>query len=276
MSSNSGISRFFYDFKRYTPLLKNLVTKDIKIKYRRSALGIAWSILNPMLTMIVLTQVFQLILRIQVENFATYYIVGSAMWTFFSEATTISLDAILGSSSLIKKVYIPKYIFPLEKCIYSLVNFMFSLIAVLIVMLIQGVYPTLTTLLFPIPVFYCFLFTCGMCFILSAVTVYFRDIAHLYSVFLTMWIYLTPIIYPIKLIEDQLAAKPDDTFINIVYTAIQYNPLTHFVEYFRDVVMYNTIPSLEQNLTCLSISGVVFILGCLIFKKAEGKFILHI
>ncbi len=276
MSSYSGANRFFNDFKRFTPLLKNLVTKDIKIKYRRSVLGIAWSILNPMLTMIVLTQVFKMLLKIEVDNFATYYIVGSAMWGFFSEATTISLDAILGSASLIKKVYIPKYIFPLEKCLYSLVNFMFSLIAVLIVMLFQGVYPTFTTLLFPIPVLYCFLFTCGMCLLLSAITVYFRDIAHLYSVFLTMWIYLTPIIYPIQIIENQLAAKPDDTFIKIVHTVIQWNPMTHFVQYFRDVVMYNTVPGLSENLSCLAISCFVFFVGCFVFKKAEGKFILHI
>ncbi len=276
MSTRSGVSRFFYDFKRYTPLLKNLVTKDIKIKYRRSALGIAWSILNPMLTMIVLTQVFSMLLRVQIENFATYYIVGSAMWGFFSEATTISLDAILGSASLIKKVYIPKYIFPLEKCLYSLVNFMFSLIAVLIVMLFQGVYPTFTSLLFPIPVFYCFLFTCGMCLILSAVTVYFRDIAHLYSVFLTMWIYLTPILYPVSLIKDALNANPESLLYKTVNIVVQVNPMTHFVQYFRSVVMYSEIPGLKENLGCFGVGAGVFLLGCLIFKKAEGKFILHI
>ena len=272
----SGVKKFFYDFKRFMPLLRNLVTKDIKIKYRRSVLGILWSILNPLLTMIVLTQVFQLILRIQIDNFATYYIVGSSLWAFFSEASTISLESILGSASLIKKVYIPKYIFPLEKCFFALVNFLFSLIAVVIVMLIQGVYPTWTTLLFPLPVIYCFVFTCGICLFLSAATVYFRDIAHLYSVLLTMWIYLTPILYPIKLIEDQVTAKPDDAFIRIVYRVVTMNPMTHFVEYFRDVVMYNTVPGLHDNLVCIAVSLGVFLVGCLVFKKAEGKFILHI
>lgn len=271
-----GVKKFFYDFKRFMPLLKNLVTKDIKIKYRRSVLGILWSILNPLLTMIVLTQVFSLILRIQIDNFATYYIVGSAMWNFFAEASTISLESILSSSALIKKVYVPKYIFPLEKCLFSLVNFMFSLIAVVIVMLIQGVYPTWTTLLFPIPVLYCFMFTCGVCLFLSAATVYFRDIAHLYSVLLTMWIYLTPILYPISLIEDQLKAKPNDAFIALVYRVCTLNPMTHFVEYFRAVVMYNTVPSLQDNLSCLGIAALVFAFGCFVFKKAESKFILHI
>ncbi len=262
----SGFNKFIYDFKRYTPLLRNLVTKDIKIKYRRSVLGIAWSILNPMLTMLVLTQVFQMLLKLEVDNFATYYIVGASLWNFFAEASSISLDAILGSASLIKKVYIPKYIFPLEKCLFSLVNLCFSFIAVIIVMIIQGVYPTFTTLLFPIPVLYCFIFTCGMSLFLSAVTVYFRDIAHLYSVFLTLWIYLTPILYPISLLEGH----------PLIYNVVRFNPMTHYITYFRDVVMENTVPGLTDNLICIGMSLGVFIIGALVFRKAEGKFILHI
>lgn len=264
--TNSGFGKFIYDFKRYMPLLRNLVTKDIKIKYRRSVLGIAWSILNPMFTMLVLTQVFQMLLKIHVENFATYYIVGASLWNFFAEASSISLDAILGSASLIKKVYIPKYIFPLEKCLFALVNLLFSFIAVILVMMVQGVFPTFTTLLFPIPVLYCFMFTCGVSLFLSAVTVYFRDIAHLYSVLLTMWIYLTPILYPIELLENQ----------KWIYNIVRFNPMTHYVTYFRDLVMYNTIPSLQENLVCIGISAGVFAFGAFVFHKAEGKFILHI
>ncbi|MGN1319668.1 MAG: ABC transporter permease [Acutalibacteraceae bacterium] len=262
----SSMKIFFSDMKRFFPLLKNLVSKDFKIKYRRSALGVAWSVLNPLLTMIVLTQVFSMLLRIQVENFATYYIVGSALWTFFSEATSSSLSCILSSGALIRKVYIPKYIFPLEKCLFSLVNFSFSLVAVLLVMFIQGVYPTWTALLFPIPVFYCFIFVCGMCLFLSAVTVYFRDVEHLYGVLLTMWIYLTPLLYPISLLDGH----------PYIQKVVMINPLTHYVQYFRNVVMYGVIPGLKENLLCLAMSLVVFAFGVLVFKKAEGKFILHL
>ncbi|MBQ8267422.1 MAG: ABC transporter permease, partial [Clostridia bacterium] len=141
--------------KKFMPLLKNLVSKDFKIKYRRSVLGVAWSVLNPLFTMLVITTVFGKLLKIEVENFATYYIVGFAIWNFFSEATSSSLSSILSSAPLIKKVYIPKYIFPLEKCLFSLVNFFFTLIAVVIVMLFQGVVPSITAILFPIPVLYC-------------------------------------------------------------------------------------------------------------------------
>ncbi len=261
-----GFKKFFVDFKKFFPLLLNLSTKDIKLKYRRSVLGIMWSILNPLFTMIVLTQVFGLLLKVPVENFATYYIIGASIWNFFSEATSISMMSVISSAPLIKKVYIPKYIFPLEKCIFALINFLFSLIAVIAVMLFQGVYPSWSMLLAPLPIIYCFMFSVGFSLILSALTVYFRDIMHLYSVLLTVWMYLTPIIYPESLIANN----------KFVYTVVKCNPLYHFVKYFRDVMMRNTIPSLNENLICIAISVSTLLIGSLIFKKAQKNFILHI
>ncbi|MBR6502983.1 MAG: ABC transporter permease [Clostridia bacterium] len=253
--------------KKFMPLLRNLVSKDFKIKYRRSILGVAWSVLNPLFTMLVLTVVFSKLLRIDVgTDFATYYIVGASMWTFFAEATSNSLSSIISSASLIKKVYIPKYIFPIEKCLFSLVNFAFTLIAVLIVMFARGVYPTWTSLLFFVPLIYCFVFVCGVSLFLSAATVYFRDIQHLYGVLLTMLMYLTPIIYNTDSLEGH----------TLVLKVVNANPMTHYVKYFRDVVMNNTIPDLTENLICIAMAVGVFIIGALIFKKAQRKFILHI
>lgn len=264
---SSGSQGFFGDFKRFTPLLLNLVSKDIKIKYRRSALGVAWSVLNPLLTMIVLTAVFQKMMRISVDgDYPTYYIVGSTLWNFFSEATNLSMGSILGSAPLIKKVYIPKYMFPLEKCFFSLVNFLFSMVAVLIVMFVRGVYPTWTFLLFPLAVLYCFVFTCGISLFLSAANVYFRDVAHLYGVFLTLWMYLTPVIYQTNLVGDN----------SLILKVIKCNPMYYYITYFRDVVMYGTVPGLMHNLICLVTALAAFIIGAFVFKKAEGKFILHI
>lgn len=269
MNNQRGIKRFIYDIKTFTPLLVNLTSRDFKVKYRRSVLGVLWSVLNPLFTMLVITQVFGLLLKIPVENFATYYIVGSSLWNFFSEATSLSMGSVLGGSSLIKKVYIPKYIFPLEKCLFALINLLFSLIAVLVVMLIQGVYPTWTAFLAPLPILYCFIFSTGFSLILSALTVYFRDIQHLYSVLLTVWMYLTPIIYPMEIIEQN-----DQT--GIIKSIILCNPLYYYVEYFRDVMMYNTVPGLTDNLLCIGMALLSLALGALIFSKAQKKFILHI
>lgn len=260
-------ANFFSDMKKFMPLLKNLVSKDFKIKYRRSILGVAWSVLNPLFTMLVLTVVFSMLLRIDVgTDFATYYIVGASMWNFFSESTSSSLSSILSSAPLIKKVYIPKYIFPLEKCLFSLVNFAFTLIAVLLVMFVRGIYPTWTTLLFFVPIIYCFVFACGVSLLLSAVTVYFRDVQHLYGVLLTMLMYLTPILYNTELLEGH----------KIISNIVNANPMTHYVVYFRNVVMNNTVPGITENLICIGMALGAFVIGALVFKKAQRKFILHI
>ena len=272
-SKKSGFKKFVSDIKQFSPLLSNLVTRDFKIKYRRSFLGVAWSVLNPLLTMLVLTKVFTLLLRNtgNNEDFAAYYIVGSSMWTFFAEATTASLNSILGASSLIKKVYIPKYVFPIEKCLFSIVNFGFSMIAVIAVVLyrsfrIHSFMLSFYSLLCPIPVIYCFIFVCGLALFLSAVTVYFRDVAHLYGVLLTMWIYLTPILYPIELVKSH----------KFIYTIIMLNPMTHYIEMFRDMLMRHNASTLSEHLICICMSVLVLLLGSFVFKKAQSKFILHI
>ena len=280
INTNTGNKSFFVNFKKYLPLLRNLAGKDFKIKYRRSILGVLWSILNPLLTMLVLTMVFGTLFNFRAYedagDFAVFYIVGAALWNFFSEATSSSLTSVLTSAPLIKKVYIPKYIFPLEKCLFSLINLAFSLVAVAIVMAIRHSYidPGLTVLMLPVPVFYCLLFTVGMSLLLSAVCVYFQDIIHLYSVLLTLWMYLTTLIYPLSMIEDKI--NRDSTLHMVAYYIIKYNPMSMYVNTFRDVVMYNNMPSLEQHLICLGYGVFALIVGAFTFNKLQKKFILHI
>ncbi|MBQ8203753.1 MAG: ABC transporter permease [Clostridia bacterium] len=274
-NKKAGSKGLISDFKRFTPLLQNLVSKDFKVKYRRSVLGIAWSVLNPLLTMLVLTAVFSKMLRIQVDgDFATYYIVGASLWNFFAEATSNSMTSILGSAALIKKVYIPKYIFPLEKCLFSLVSFSLSLVAVFLVMIFRSnflpAFPSFTILLAPVAIFYCFLFVCGMSLLLSALTVFFRDIIHLYSVLLTMWMYMTPVFYQISMVD---GADPVFVFIRNI---IRCNPMYHYINYFRNVMIYGVVPSLKDNLICFGVGLAVLALGWVFFRKTEKKFILHI
>ena len=270
-----GFKKFILDAKTFSPLLFNLVSKDFKIKYRRSLLGVLWSVLNPLLTMLVISTVFGTLLAVKVEHFASYYLVGATIWNFFSESTSLSMSSIIGGASLIKKVYLPKYIFPLEKCLFSLINMTFSLIAVIIVMLIDGVPLNWSMLLAPIPILYTLVFCIGFSLILSALTVYFRDIQHLYGVLLTVWMYLTPIIYPVSLIQGN----------DVLRTIVQCNPLYYFVTYFRNIMMLGAppsadvqyaMPSLADNAICFGIAAVTLLLGCLIFSKAQKKFILHI
>ena len=169
-------------FMRYRFLLEDLISRDLKVKYRRSVLGLVWSILNPLLMMLVVTTVFNTVLRIKIDNFPLYYLTGSLIFNFISEATSSALVSIISSAPLIKKVYVPKYIFPVEKTLFSFVNMLFSLIAVIIIMLIYGNQWHWTLLLFPVPLVYALIFAIGFGLILASINVFFRDVGHLYSV----------------------------------------------------------------------------------------------
>lgn len=255
--------KYFQTFLNYRYLLENLIERDIKVKYRRSILGILWSVLNPLLMMAVIATVLSRVFKFPVENFHLYYLTGAVIYNFVSEATSSSMMSVFSSAALIKKVYIPKYIFPLEKCLFAFVNLLFSLVAVVIVILFSGVKLTFTALLFPIPILYALIFSIGMSLLLSALTVFFRDIVHIYGVFLTAWMYATPIIYPVEAVGEKIQ------FI------MKFNPMYYFVSYFRDLVLYGSIPGVRFNLICLGFSIFMLIIGILVFKQKQDKFVLY-
>lgn len=255
---------YFENFYKYRHLLRELVVKDVKVKYRRSVLGLVWSILNPLLMMLVITAVFSTIFKFNVENFPAYYLLGALIFNFNNEATMLAMTSIRGGAGLIKKVYIPKYIFPLEKIMFAFVNALFSLIAVIIVLAILRVELTWTIILFPIPLIYVLVFSTGLGLILATMNVFFRDTEHLYGVFVTAWMYLTPIIYPMEILPE------------VMQKMMILNPLYHYVEYFRMVVLYGMVPSLKENIVCLACSLIFLIIGLIVFKKNQDKFILFI
>lgn len=260
----TSIKGYLFAFNKYKALLKNLIERDLKVKYRRSALGIMWSVLNPLLMMLVISAVFANVFKFNIKDFPIYYITGAWIFNFVSEATSTSLTSVIGAAPLIKKVYIPKYIFPVEKCMFSFVNMMFSLIAVAIVYIIFQVKLHITVLLFPVIMIYALFFSIGLSLILAAFNVFFRDIGHLYSVWVTAWMYFTPIIYPVS-------ALPE-----VMIKIIKINPLYYYVNYARDIMIYGRVPTLEQNLICIGFSALAMICGLLIFKKKQDKFILYI
>ncbi len=252
-------------FQKYKYLLYNLISRDFRVKYRRSVLGILWSMLNPILMVLILNAVFSRVFRFQIENFALYLISGQTLFTFFNEATSGSIFSIVEASALIKKVYIPKYIFPLEKVLFAFVNALFSMSAVIVMLLIYQVPFSWTMLLFFVPLIGLLMFTCGFSLIISCLCVFFRDLKHLYSVLITALMYMTPIIYPIETVQDSWIRY-------IVYL----NPLTTYVETFRSVVMYNQLPSSELLLVGFGYGILFMIIGLVVFRKGQDKFILHV
>lgn len=250
--------------KRNWFTIASLVSRDFKLKYRRSTLGILWSVLNPLLMMCVLTLVFSTFFRFQIENYPLYVILGNVLFALMSESTTGAMYSILDSSSLIKKIRIEKLIFPLEKVLFQLVNFCISLIAVAIVMVFFHVAPKVSLVALPLLLLYVVLFSAGIGLALSALAVFFRDVCHLWGVVITAWTYATPLFYPLDILPEW--AMP----------IMEYNPMFHYVTYFRDIVLNGVVPGVGENLLCLGMALVSMALGLLLFKKAEKKFILYV
>ena len=251
-------------FFQYKDLLFNLVSRDIKVRYRKSFLGMLWTVINPLLMMIVMTIVFSTLFQSTIENFPIYFLAGNLIFTLNSEITNNCTYAIIGNASLLKKVYIPKYLFPLSKAGSALVNLVFSLVAMFLVMIILRVPFLPTLLLLPLPIFYAFLFSVGLGLMLSALTVYFRDIAYFYSGLLIAWNYLTPVFYPIEILPD------------VPRRLMQFNPLYHYIDYMRNLILHGVVPDIKENLVCLIMGFIMLLIGTYVFYRKQDNFILYI
>ncbi|EHL15318.1 hypothetical protein HMPREF9630_00687 [Peptoanaerobacter stomatis] len=256
--------KYLLNFLKYRPLLFELVKRDLKIKYRKSILGYLWSLLNPLMMMCVVSLVFSYLFRYDIENYTLYVLVGQIVFGFYSESTNLSMMSVIDNASLLKKVYIPKYIFPISRVLSSFTNMMFSLGAIAIMICISNVKITWNIFLLPIVLLYLFVFSMGVGLILSSITVYYRDIVHLYSVFLTVCMYLTPIFYP-------------ENILPLIGKAIMLvNPLYYYVTYFRKIIILGETPSINMNFICIIFSMVSVFLGIKTFLKRQDNFLLYL
>ena len=252
--------------KRNWFILMSLISKDFKLKYRRSVLGVLWSVLNPLLMMCVLVAVFSNILKFggEIENFPLYLILGNILFTLMADSTSAAMGSILESAPLIKKIRVPKFIFPLEKVLFQLVNFAISLIAVVIVMLFFQIPPAWSLLALPILLLFMTLFCAGLGMLLASLGVFFRDVCHLWGVIITAWTYATPLFYPIGILPEWMQR------------AEAFNPMYHYVAYFRDIAMNHIVPEVGEQLICLGMAVITFAIGFLVFRVTQKKFILYV
>ncbi len=257
-------NRKLSEFQHNKFVLNSLVSKDFKLKYRRSVLGGLWSVLNPLLMMMVLAAVFSFMFRFQIENFPLYLILGTILFNLMANSTNAAMTSIIDAAPLIQKIRIEKMIFPLEKVIFEVVNFAISLIAVVLVMLYYQISPTINLFLLPFLIIYVTLFSLGIGLLLSALAVFFRDVIHLWGVIITAWTYATPLFYPAEMLDGWMQ------------TVMQFNPMYHYVTYFRDIAMWNTNPGGMENLICLSFAVITFLAGLIVFRKTEHKFVLYV
>ena len=259
------IVKYYKEFYKYRGLFKQLVIRDIKLKYRRSILGYLWSILKPLLTMLIMTIVFSQMFRFQINNYPVYLLSGHVIFDFFTFATNQSCYAVLNNASLIKKVYLPKYIFVFCKVTSSFVEYLFSLVALIVVMIFTGSEFGFNNLLFIIPCIEVYFFSLGIGLFLAQANVFFRDIQYLYSVFCTAITYLTPLFYPIE-------ALPE----GVRFAVEKFNPLYLYVTMFRQCVYANVLIDLHMVIIGFywAVGAVTF--GVFFFKKNQDDFILFV
>lgn len=250
--------------QKYRFLIKQLVSRDFKAKYKRSILGVFWSFLNPLLTMMVQYIVFSNLFRFDIPYYPVYLLSGIIVFNYFSEACGMALTSIIGNATLITKVYVPKYIYPLTRILSSLVNLLISMIPLIIVTMLSGLHPTKAYLLIPFMLVCLAMFCLGLGMLLSAAMVFFRDIQFLWGVLTMIWMYLTPIFYPESILPEQ------------VVWVLKINPLYYFINFLRSCVIDGVSPEPVVYVQCFLISLCVLAAGAWVFKKSQDKFVLYL
>ena len=252
------------NFYNYRALLWEFVKKDIKLKYRNSFLGILWSMLNPLLVMIVLTFIFSNLFKSKIPNFPVYCLSGRLIYDFFAQATNQSMNSITSKSSLIKKIYVPKYLYPLSRVISTFIIFLISLVPLIIIMIVTKVEFTKMTLVVLYPLACLFVISLGIGLILSTINVFFRDMQHLYSVVLLVIMYASAIFYSADIINSK--------YVSI----LNLNPIFPVIKVFRDCILNGQITAVNSWILCPIYAILAFIIGGVVFYKNQDKFILHI
>jgi ABC-2 type transport system permease protein len=241
-------------------LIYNLVSRDLKVKYKGSTLGFLWSLLNPLLMLVVYTVAFKYVIKLRVPNFTIFLFSALLPWNFLSSTLSMGVTAISENSNLVKKVYFPREILPLSVVLVNLFHFFLTFTVLIPALLFFNVQPGFAFFFLVVIVFFQSLFVLGLTFIAAAMNVYYRDVKHFLEVLLQLWFWVTPIIWSISLIPEK--------FRDYAYL----NPFTPFVIAYRDIILRNELPHWITLLTVITIGVLVFLLGSFIFHKKQRRF----
>jgi ABC-2 type transport system permease protein len=245
---------------RYRDLLWSLVQRDLTVRYKRSVLGFLWTMLNPLLIMLVMTIVFSTIFNFSIEHYAVYLLSGMLLWNFYSQGTMMAMNNLVWAGGLVNKIYIPKSVFIVSAILVGLVNFLLALIPLALIMFFTG-QPFSPALLFlPIPILLTFTFALGVGLIVSTLAVFFVDVIDIYQVGLTVLMYLTPLFYPVSIIPPKYLL-----FIHL-------NPVFYFVEIFRQPIFLGVIPEFYLLLRAALVALTALIIGWWVFTKKSNEF----
>lgn len=250
--------------KKHQFLFQQLVHRDFTKKYKRTVLGVAWSVLSPLLTLLVMNLIFGTLLGSDIEHYTIYLFSGQLVFSFFNESTNEGMTSLLNNAEIFTKVNVPKYMFLFSKNVSSLINFGITLCIYFLFVLINGIPITWKFVLLLYPIACLVVFNVGVGLILSAVYVFFRDIQYLYGIFTMLLMYMSAIFYSIE------------TFPQIGRNLFLLNPVYVYIRYFRKIVIEGTIPSLWFHLIAAGYALIAFAVGFFIYKKKNHSFLYYV
>ncbi|MBE0697177.1 MAG: ABC transporter permease [Anaerolineaceae bacterium] len=245
----------------YRHLIFQLTRRDVLTRYKRSVLGIAWTMLNPLGMMAVLTIAFSQIFRFNQPNYPAYVLSGLLVWNFFSQTTTASMISLVWGGGLFKRIYIPRVVFALSTSMTGLVNLALTLVPMLIIMLFTGSPIRLTILFLPVPIIFLLCFSLGVSLIISTAAVYFPDVAEMYQILLTAWMYLTPVIYPSSMLPE-----------NLRFWLQLLNPMVQILNLFRIPLNEGRLPTWFELWPPLVTSLIILCIGWIFFSHKSDEF----
>jgi len=253
------------DLIQHRDLIANMVRRDLTVRYKRSVIGFFWTMLNPLLLMIILTVVFSTVFKFDMKDYPTYLLSAYLVFGFYTQTTVQSMTSLSWHGSLMKRVRVPKSIFAVATTLSGLVNLCLAYIPLFVIMLVTGAPICSTVLFLPISFLIIAMFTLGMSLLLSSVAVYFEDVSQMYQVATVGLMYMTPIIYPISIVP-----------MKMLWVVRWLNPLTHLIKLARDPVYNCTLPGSHVIIASVAVATVALVVGWLVFHRLARGFYLHL
>ncbi len=253
-------------YLQYGDLVRYLVAKELKVRYRRSAIGFVWTMLQPLLTMLVLQLVFSNIFRFKLDkgNYAIYALAGILFWNFFSQSITTSMNSLKANAGLLKKLPVPKSVFPVSVVLSGVVNLLLALIPLAAIVLVTEGRIPLAFAFLPVAIFIASAFTLGAGLLLAPAAAFFHDVVEVVGVVLTLMMYMTPVFYPMSIIPDDLK------------WVVRFNPIRSILEVFRDPIYLGKLPPTQHLLVSLGIAAISLAVGLYVFRKSSDKIALFV
>jgi len=262
--SIASMGELFRDTYRYRELIWALALKELRVRYKRSVLGFLWALLNPALLMVVLTLVFGTIMRFSIDHYAVFLLSMLLPWTFFSQSLAYSVESIVGNGDLLKKVRVARLVFPVAAVVSNIINFLLSLLPLMLLIVLMRFPLHWTWLYLPIPMVGLFLFTTGAAFFFATINVFYRDVSHIVQILLSAWFYFSPVIYSLD-------------FVPAKYRwAFQLNPMVYVLNGFRLGIYYGMLPSPQSVVMSVACGVIALLMGFAVFRRYQNSFVYYV